>query len=201
MLDEKKLEKFNNEQRNLILNINKRSTQISSLFHERLLDSLEKETVYLRQIISMCPNEFRRRGFFPRNRYEIIINSEEVNGQVRYIIELPFLLGNRRNPLTNFKRTIASDTHTDVLNFYREKNPKMIENASVTFINYYAPSVHRRLRHDNDNTEISSILNILTGFLIPDDSCLCCDLHILSREAEKSYTKVIVEERKGIDEQ
>lgn len=201
MLDKKVLEKFNKEQEKLIGIIVRKDSLIAGVTYEKLLESLEKETVYLRQLISMCSSGFNEQCNLPDNKYEISVKSEQYSGKRRYILELPFLLPNRRSSKTNFKRTIVSDTHHSILEYCKKVHPKMIRNASVTFINYYAPSVHRKLRHDNDNTEVSAVLNTLTGFFIPDDNSLCCDLHIISREGEKSYTKVIVEERIDENEQ
>ena len=195
MIDKKDLMKYNKTQEKLIDNIIYYNFCSPSVFHEKLLVSLEKEVVCLRQLISMCPDQHKKHWNFPANSYEISIKSEQSNGHIRYVLDLPFLLPNRRSPKTNFKRTIANDVHSCILDFCEKENPKMINNASVTFINYYAPSVNRKLRHDNDNSELSSILNALTGFLIPDDNSLCCDLHIISREADKSFTRVIVEKR------
>ena len=201
MLDIEMLKKYNEEQRRWIEGVAKDGIKGYGYYHKKLLQSLEKETVMLRQIISRCPNFFHRE--YPRNyfrNFDILICYEPICGRKRYVINLPHLLPNRRDLLTNFKRSIVDALKCEIMEYYENNRPEIIERASVTFINYYAPSINRQLRHDNDNTEISSVLNALTGFFIPDDSNLCCDLHILSRDAESSYTKIIIEERGGENE-
>ena len=58
MLDKKVLEKFNKEQEKLIGIIVRKDSLIAGVTYEKLLESLEKETVYLRQLISMCSSGF-----------------------------------------------------------------------------------------------------------------------------------------------
>ncbi len=161
---------------------------------ENMLYSCERLTVYLRQCISMCPNTIMSNELhgLSEQQYDITVESEGEGETRAFFITIPFLLPNRRNAATGFKRTIADSVCISVLRFCRLNNISPLRTASVTFISYYAPSEERKMRHDNDNTEISIILNALTGLLISDDSSLCCDLHLLSRTAKKSYTKIII---------
>lgn len=113
----------------------------------------------------------------------------------RYTITLPFLLPNRRTSTTYFKRSIADSLRSALKEFCDKNSVQPFEQASVTFVSYYSPSADRKMRHDNDNVEISVILNCLTGLMIPDDSSICCDLHLLSRDSDRSYTKIVVKSK------
>ena len=162
---------------------------------EELLLSNERLTVYLRQLISTLSDEtvcFKDEDF--EKAYEISICKEIINQKPAYVIDLPFLLPNRRTATTYLKRTIVAALRKQLSRFCRENKVKPLGKASVTFISFYSQNTNRKLRHDNDNTEVSGVLNALTGLLIPDDSSLCCDLHILSRSHNKSFSRVVVEE-------
>ena len=180
------------------------STDIKSKIKklEEYLVLIEKETVYLRYLISVIPNNCRTHISITPNdyNYDIKIQSEEIDGQNAYIINLPFLLPNRRTSTAYFKRSIAENLRFVLMDYCSKNNISPFQKASVTFISYYTPNTKRKLQHDNDNTEISVVLNTLTGLLIPDDSSLCCDLHILSRESNKSsFTQIIIKNMEDIN--
>lgn len=180
------------------------STDIKSKIKklEEYLVLIEKETVYLRYLISTIPNDYRTdKSLTPNDyHYDIKIKSEYIDGQNVFIINLPFLLPNRRTSATYFKHSIAESLRFVLMDYCSKNNILPFKKASVTFISYYAPNTKRKLQHDNDNTEISVILNTLTGFLIPDDSSLCCDLHILSRESDiSSFTQILIKNLEDIN--
>ena len=169
--------------------------EVRQIFEEMLFSN-ERLTVYLRQSISMLSEEtadFENEDS-SAEAYGISIRKEIFNQKSAYVIDLPFLLPNRRTATTYVKRTIIAALRKQLSSFCRENCVTPLDKASVTFVSFYAHSANRKLRHDNDNTEVSSVLNALTGLLIPDDSSLCCDLHILSRSHNKSFSRVVVEE-------
>lgn len=167
---------------------------------EELLYMVEKETVYLRYLISLMPDA-NSDMHYPesiKNSYEIAVNMDCIDGQTAFVIDLPFLLPNRRTATTEFKRTIAESLRFVLRSFCKKNRVLPLQKAVVTFVSYYAPSNIRKLNHENDNAEISVVLNTLTGLLIPDDSSLCCDLHILSVESNESFTRIIVQNKEEI---
>lgn len=168
---------------------------------EELLYMVEKESVYLRYLISLMPDansDLHYPDSFKDN-YNIAVNMDCIDGQTAFVIDLPFLLPNRRTATTEFKRTIAESLRFVLRSFCKKNRVLPLQKAVVTFVSYYAPSEIRKLNHDNDNAEISVVLNTLTGLLIPDDSSLCCDLHILSVESNKSFTRIIVQNKEEIE--
>ena len=169
--------------------------EVRQIFEEMLFSN-ERLTVYLRQSISMLSEEtadFENEDS-SAEAYGISIRKEIFNQKSAYVIDLPFLLPNRRTATTYVKRTIIAALRKQLSSFCRENCVTPLDKASVTFVSFYAHSANRKLRHDNDNTEVSSVLNALTGLLIPDDSSLCCDLHILSRSSNKSFSRVMIEQ-------
>ena len=167
---------------------------------EELLYMVEKESVYLRYLISLMPDAYSDLQFpeIFQNNYNIVVNMDCIDGQTAFVIDLPFLLPNRRTATTEFKRTIAESLRFVLRSFCKKNRVLPLQKAVVTFVSYYAPSNIRKLNHDNDNAEISVVLNTLTGLLIPDDNSLCCDLHILSVESNKTFTRIIVQNKEEI---
>ena len=168
---------------------------------EELLYMVEKESVYLRYLISLMPDAYSDLQFpeIFQNNYNIAVNMDCIDGQTAFVIDMPFLLPNRRTATTEFKRTIAESLRFVLRSFCKKNKVLPLQKAVVTFVSYYAPSEIRKLNHDNDNAEISVVLNTLTGLLIPDDSSLCCDLHILSVGSNESFTRIIVQNQEEIE--
>ena len=168
---------------------------------EELLYMVEKESVYLRYLISLMPDAYSDLQFpeIFQNNYNIAVNMDCIDGQTAFVIDMPFLLPNRRTATTEFKRTIAESLRFVLRSFCKKNKVLPLQKAVVTFVSYYAPSEIRKLNHDNDNAEISVVLNTLTGLLIPDDSSLCCDLHILSVGSNESFTRIIVQNKEEIE--
>ena len=181
-------------QEKLLKKINSTDLFESLELFEQYLYCCERLTVYLRQVISCFP-EIMHKTYTETasaEAYEIYIQQRNESDSQTYIIDLPFLLPNRRTAASAFKRTIVQSLRQAIQKFCQDNSISSIEKASVSFISYYAPSESRKMRHDNDNVEISCVLNALTGFLIPDDSSLCCDLHILSRLGDHSFTRITI---------
>ena len=196
MFDGKVIENALKTQENLLKTAQPSNDIEARQIFEEMLFSNERLTVYLRQSISMLSEETAdfEYGDSSAEPYEISISKEIINQKPAFVIDLPFLLPNRRTATTYFKRTIVAALRKQLSRFCRENKVKPLGKASVTFISFYSQNTNRKLRHDNDNTEVSGVLNALTGLLIPDDSSLCCDLHILSRSHNKSFSRVVVEE-------
>ena len=194
MLELKALKKALMEQQRNLDKLRKCDDRFRLEHLEDMLYGCERLTVYLRQCISMCPQAILTDGFndLSDQQYGISVDSKGVGAERVFFVTLPFLLPNRRTAVTGFKRTIAEAVHNAIFRYCKAHDASPFDKASVTFISFYAPSEERKMRHDNDNTEVSVILNALTGLLISDDSSLCCDLHLVSRTAEKSYTKIII---------
>ena len=196
MFDGKVIENALKTQENLLKAAQQSNDIEARQMLEEILFSNERLTVYLRQSVSMLSKEttdFENEDS-SAEAYGISIRKEIINNKPAYVIDLPFLLPNRRTATTYVKRTIIAALRKQLSSFCRENCVTPLDKASVTFVSFYAQSANRKLRHDNDNTEVSSVLNALTGLLIPDDSSLCCDLHILSRSHNKSFSRVVVEE-------
>ena len=192
------IKKALNQQANILRNLQNADSANAKALLEDLLFSVERLTVHIRQLISTLPEN--REDCYEADEvaaeaFEISIFADSHNGKPAYDIDLPFLLPNRRTSMTCFKRTIVQAVRKALRDFCAENSIKPFARASVTFVSFYAPNQNKKMRHDNDNTEISGVLNALTGLLISDDSSLCCDLHILRRNGSKSFTRVIV---KGI---
>ena len=195
MFDGKVIENALKTQENLLKTAQPSNDIEARQIFEEMLFSNERLTVYLRQLISTLSDEtvcFKDEDF--EEAYEITVYKEMINQKTAFVIDLPFLIPNRRTATTFFKRTIVAALRKQLSRFCRENKVKPLGKASVTFISFYSQNTNRKLRHDNDNTEVSGVLNALTGLLIPDDSSLCCDLHILSRSHNKSFSRVVVEE-------
>lgn len=195
MLDINSIEKINKMESVVIQRIKNSNSETKRGLLEKLLLSAEKLTVITRECLSMCSERKAEDLIFidaKNGEFNISIKSDKNDS---FIITLPFLLPNRRTAATYFKHSLIESLRDSLKIFCKRNHVIPFQYASVTFITYYSPSSTRNSRHDNDNSEISIVLNALTGFLIPDDSSLCCDLHILSREAEEPYTKIIVSNR------
>ena len=194
MIELKELEKTINTERTLIQRLKYSEHKTQGELFEKLLCLAEKQVVVIREYLSaISVSKPDKLLCFDADSGEINISIKPNTGS--YIITLPFLLPNRRTSTTYFKRSIADSLRSALKIFCDKNSVRPFEKASVTFVSYYTPSAERKMRHDNDNVEISVILNCLTGLLISDDSSLCCDLHILSREADRSYTKIVVKSK------
>lgn len=195
MIELKELEKTINTERTLIQRLKYSEHKTQGELFEKLLCLAEKQVVVIREYLSaISVSKPDKLLCFDADSGEINI-SIKPNTDDSYIITLPFLLPNRRTSTTYFKRSIADSLRSALKIFCDKNSVRPFEKASVTFVSYYTPSAERKMRHDNDNVEISVILNCLTGLFIPDDSSLCCDLHILSREADRLYTKIVVKSK------
>ena len=199
MLSTAIIEKAFRQQENLLRSLQNADTESTGKWLEDFLFSLERLTVHVRQLVSTLPEnraDCYGHGDVSADAFEISVFTDSLNGKPAYVIDLPFLLPNRRTSTSFFKRTIVQAIRKALRDFCAQNSIKPFEKASVTFVSFYVPNQNRKMRHDNDNTEISGVLNALTGLLIHDDSSLCCDLHILSRDGNKSFSRVIIE---GID--
>ena len=89
---------------------------------EEMLFSNERLTVYLRQSVSMLSEETvdYENEDSSAEAYEISIRKEIINQKPAYVIDLPFLLPNRRTATTFFKRTIVAALRKQLSNFCRE---------------------------------------------------------------------------------
>ena len=195
MIELKELEKTINTERTLIQRLKYSEHKTQEELSEKLLCLAEKQVVVIREYLSAISiSKPDKLLCFDSDFCEFNICIKPYT-EGRYTITLPFLLPNRRTSTTYFKRSIADSLRSALKIFCDKNSVQPFEQASVTFVSYYSPSAERKMRHDNDNVEISVILNCLTGLLISDDSSLCCDLHILSREADRSYTKIVVKSK------
>lgn len=200
MIDLTVLKKAYQNQERLLNKLNKSDIKSESYMLEQLLSVCEREIVFIRQSLSnlslIKPRDNNLAANCSCRYYGIVINDLSNTSRRKYLIELPFLLPNRRTAATNFKRTLVKCLRENLKSFCDIHNIQPLDSASVTFISYYIKSAERKMRHDNDNTEISAVLNALTGLLIADDNSVCCDLHLLSRTAVISSTKIIIESKK-----
>lgn len=200
MTDLTVLKKAHQNQERLLNKLSNSDLMAEADILEQLLSEHEREIVFLRQALSdfylINPKDKNLNADCSSRYYGIVIKDLSSTSHRKYLIELPFLLPNRRTAPTNFKRTLVKSLREDLKRFCDIHNVQPLDNASVTFISYYIESSERKMRHDNDNTEISAVLNALTGFLLADDSSTCCDLHLLSRTALLPSTKILIESKK-----
>lgn len=107
----------------------------------------------------------------------ISVSEEVFNNTSVYHITLPLFLPNKRSSWELFKKTIAQSVNSCVTDFCRNNNVLPIKNSAVLFISWYGKD--KIYINDNDNKEMSIILNAISGIngLITSDNGVECSTH------------------------
>ena len=100
-----------------------------------------------------------------------------------YRITIPFLLPNKRKNARDYKTLITETVRDIITQFMIENHIRPFPKATVIFLSYY--DQNPMVIVDNDNKESAVIINALSGALIRDDNCACCNTVYYSRRVEK----------------
>lgn len=109
-------------------------------------------------------------------------------------IDLPFLLPDRNSATQEIQQRILMLVRGEADKLCWQGYCRLFDRATVTFINYFSPGSEEKKTYDSGNIEINSVLSAIAGLLIPEDISMCCDLKILSREAQYTFTRIIIKE-------
>ena len=164
--------------------------------NERLLSVSEKGMrsasdlymAYREFILSLyeaCPSLPRTVDISKVDTEAVKVSVDQVEGFAFpvYRITLPFLLPNKRKNARDYKTLITETVRDIITQFMIEDHIRPFPKATVVFLSYY--DQNPMVIVDNDNKESAVIINALSGALIRDDNCACCNTVYYSHRVEE----------------
>lgn len=190
---ERKLRKIKSNANNIIYKCNYANTELDcNKFTELTKDinSIVGRTLIMfessRQILAKIPAT-RQTGEISESALFNDISINYTNEGWLYAI-LPSLLPHTKQNI-NIKRALELSIGEKAERLFSEDKPKYFTEAVFIIRHIYAKN---SLKRDNDNIEVSTIINVFSSIFMPDDSPTYCDNYYTGRTGKKDCTEIFI---------
>ena len=128
---------------------------------------------FLLSLYDLLPCTPHRAEIIETDALQITVNKMAEFDFPVYKITLPYLMPNKRERKSYYKNAITNTVANAVDLFCKNNEIDQFNYATVFFVSSYE---NQSLNVDNDNKEVTSILNGLIGRFIVDDRASSCDI-------------------------
>ena len=174
--------------------------EISVKNMERIIHKAEKLLIESRMLYSQMnihqPEEIDICTLASAEILGINVERKYCDNNTFYHITIPIFIPNKRSSWELYKKTIGLSVGFSISDFCKRNSVTPISNSAVLFVNWY--NNNKIYINDNDNKEMSIILNAISGIngIIKSDNGVACSVHCESYISESnSHTDIYVTEQ------